>query len=280
MMIGIGLFTPDGLAGAAVYVLGHGMVKAGLFLVAGILLHRFESVDEDDLCAKGRGQPWTAAVFLAGGIGLAGFPFSGLSAGSELMNASARAAGFHWVFWIFLGTSSLTSAAVLRAGGRTFFGWGPSVSRDGAPRHEEKPETKAGHFHTPASMFLPAAVLVAAGLLVGLTPGLIRSVRSSAALFEDSSAYAARVLDARPEPEPRPRRPAPDADAAGLVSAMAAILIAGAHLFSPRTRRISAFLAKPAGFLHRIHSGHPGDYVAFLTFGMACFGLICLYIFP
>lgn len=64
MFIGIGLLTPEGLAGTAVYTLGHGMVKGALFLVAGILLHRFEAVDERDLYGKARREPWTAAIFL------------------------------------------------------------------------------------------------------------------------------------------------------------------------------------------------------------------------
>jgi NADH:ubiquinone oxidoreductase subunit 5 (subunit L)/multisubunit Na+/H+ antiporter MnhA subunit len=33
--------TPKGLAGVAVYVVGHGLTKAALFMCAGVLLHRF-----------------------------------------------------------------------------------------------------------------------------------------------------------------------------------------------------------------------------------------------
>ena len=144
MTVGIGLFTADGLAGTAIYVVGHGMVKAGLFLVAGILLHRFESVDECELHGKGLHEPWTAAVFFTGAIALAGFPMSGLAAGDELIDASASATGFPWVRALSLGAGALTSAAVLRAGGRIFRGWGPSRDMGGGPVNKEKPETKAG----------------------------------------------------------------------------------------------------------------------------------------
>ena len=66
MTIGISLFTPLGLAGTAVYVLGHGMVKSGLFLVAGILLHRFESVmktncREEDAPSRGPRRSFSPA---------------------------------------------------------------------------------------------------------------------------------------------------------------------------------------------------------------------------
>ena len=45
-LTGIALLTPLGLAGAAVYVLGHALVKAALFLCTGIVLHRLGSVNE------------------------------------------------------------------------------------------------------------------------------------------------------------------------------------------------------------------------------------------
>jgi formate hydrogenlyase subunit 3/multisubunit Na+/H+ antiporter MnhD subunit len=43
-LTGIALLTPLGLAGAAVYVIGHGLVKGALFLCTGIVLHRLGSV--------------------------------------------------------------------------------------------------------------------------------------------------------------------------------------------------------------------------------------------
>src|SRR5256886_4198930 len=45
-LTGIALLTPLGLAGAAVYVIGHALVKAALFLCVGITLHRLGSVNE------------------------------------------------------------------------------------------------------------------------------------------------------------------------------------------------------------------------------------------
>ena len=39
-LTGIALLTPLGLAGTAVYVVGHALVKAALFLCIGIVLHR------------------------------------------------------------------------------------------------------------------------------------------------------------------------------------------------------------------------------------------------
>ena len=54
---GIALLTPKGVAGVAVYVVGHGLTKAALFMCAGVLLHRFGTVDEYDLHGRGREMP-------------------------------------------------------------------------------------------------------------------------------------------------------------------------------------------------------------------------------
>ena len=41
IVCGIGLLTAHGLAGAAVYVVGQGFTKGALFMLVGVLLHRF-----------------------------------------------------------------------------------------------------------------------------------------------------------------------------------------------------------------------------------------------
>src|SRR5690349_1263305 len=49
LICGIGLLSAKGLAAVAVYVVGHGLTKAALFMLAGVLLHRFGTIDEFDL---------------------------------------------------------------------------------------------------------------------------------------------------------------------------------------------------------------------------------------
>jgi multicomponent Na+:H+ antiporter subunit D len=277
MVVGIGLFSPEGLAGTAIYTLGHGMVKGGLFLVAGILLHRFEAIDEQDLYGKGRSEHWTAVMFLLGAIGLAGVPFSGLAVGHDLISAAAENGGFAWVRWVFLFAGAVTAAAVLRAGAHIFLGWGSVETKEEAPKHEEKPETQGGHAKTPVTMLLPTVALVAAGLLVGLIPALQPAVLVAAQRFENSGTYAAHVLDGSPTVPPANKPAVKPEILMGLFSVLAALLIAGAHLVSARAREVAERVAGPFKALHRLHSGHVGDYVVFLTLGMACFGLICAY---
>src|SRR5437763_1193193 len=71
---GIGLLDRTSLAGAGIYVLGHGLVKASLFVVTAILVTRLGAFDERRLHGRGRDMRWTAAVWFIGCLGLAGFP--------------------------------------------------------------------------------------------------------------------------------------------------------------------------------------------------------------
>src|SRR5213082_275472 len=71
---GIGLLSAKGLAAVAVYVVGHGLTKAALFILTGVLLHRFATIDEFDLHGKGRCLPFTGVLFAIGGLLLAAIP--------------------------------------------------------------------------------------------------------------------------------------------------------------------------------------------------------------
>ena len=73
-LCGVGLLTPLGLAGAALYVAGHALIKAALFLCTGIVLHRLGSVNESWLHGRGRRLPATGVVFTLAALGLADLP--------------------------------------------------------------------------------------------------------------------------------------------------------------------------------------------------------------
>ncbi|HVY62221.1 MAG TPA: proton-conducting transporter membrane subunit, partial [Planctomycetota bacterium] len=120
-----GLLSDPGLAGAALYTLGHGLVKGALFLGAGIVLHRFETLDVLLLRGRGARTPWLGGFFALGGLALAGAPPFGTFVGASLADEAARAGGFGWLSWIWVFASAVTGAAVLRTAGGIFLGWGP-----------------------------------------------------------------------------------------------------------------------------------------------------------
>jgi multicomponent Na+:H+ antiporter subunit D len=244
LLVGRGLLDKDALAGAAMYLLGHAGVKAALFVGAGALLNRYETIDEHDLHGRGRSMPVAGAIFLLGGLGLAGLPPSGTWAGKAVIEE----AGGSWVMALAVTASALTAGAVLRVWLRVFLGVGPAP-RPEAESHEDA-ETGIRLSRLPWTMLAPGVVLALAGLAFGLLPGDLigRAVTSYGHLTG---------------PPPTPWTPA--GVAGGLLAVLLACGVAalGVRGHIPRM-----------ALLHRLHSGHVGDYVAWLVAGVAAFGVL------
>jgi hypothetical protein len=217
-------------------------------------------------------------LFILGAFGLAGMPLSGVALGHDLMSDAAASLHYGWTRWVFIAAECITAAAVLRAAGHIFFGWGPHDVHTGA-KNEEKPETRQGNKKTPATMFIPAAVLLISGLLVGLAPRLQPAVVRAADAFENSAAYSAHVLNGSVFPNlPAPFEIPPAHTITAIMTVLGAIAIAIIHLSHAGIRQIGAKFAVPLKVMHRVHNGNVVDYVVFLTMGMAIFGLICAYL--
>ncbi len=106
IVTGLGLATRQGLAAAYLHLVNHGLIKAGLFAAAGIVLLRLGSVRLDALAGLAQRMPWTFAAILIGGLSLIGVP---LSAGfvSKWALAQALVAGQHWWMLAAMLASSL-----------------------------------------------------------------------------------------------------------------------------------------------------------------------------
>jgi multicomponent Na+:H+ antiporter subunit D len=282
-LLGLGLLDAAGLAGAALYLVGHALVKGALFLCAGILLHRLKDIDVLTLHGRGRRMPRTATVFVVAGLGLAGCPPFGTFTGKAAIDEAASQAGQHWIAWVSLFASALTAAAVLRAAGRIFLGWGPPAKEEAeSPTEEEGRETRGGGGHVPACMLLPAGTLVALALAAGLVPGARSRAGHFAARFQDRSTYAARVLsgsDSRPIASADNRASDPWAGLTfGLGSISAAIALAGITLFRERLawgmgRLLDGLLTPVERGMEWLHTGRAPDYIAWLVAGVALLGL-------
>jgi multicomponent Na+:H+ antiporter subunit D len=154
-LTGIALLTPLGLAGTAVYVAGHGLVKAALFLCTGIVLHRLGSVYETWLHGRGRRLRVTGVVFTLAAFGLADLPPFATFLGKGYIDDSAWARGLPWVMAVFVGCAILTGGAVFRVAGGVFYGLGDPPSEDAEMAQmaaEETSETDSGKQRTPLTM--------------------------------------------------------------------------------------------------------------------------------
>jgi multicomponent Na+:H+ antiporter subunit D len=253
-----------------------------------MLLHRYRSVDELPLRGRGRDQPALAILFALGGLALAGLPPFGLNLGEASLHDAARELGWSWVSWIVMLAGVLTGGAVLRAAGRVFLGWGPPHAESqslGADTTEE-PETPPAGARLPWTMLASSALLLALALAGSLAPGLRQIAEAEAGRMRDAPAYVSRVLEGIPAPRPasQPVPPLVGGLARGSSTAAAALLLALLALFR---RRVPPAVAGPAAWvtrrallpLRRMHSGHVGDYVTWLTLGAAAFGGLCAILF-
>lgn len=278
MVIGFGFLDVAGLAGSVLQVLGHAGAKSGLFLCAGIILHRCRSVDEMELKGKTRNLPFTIGALVVAAAALGGSPLSGISAGDSMLQSSARQEGYGWIVWVSTAADVLVSAAIFRFAARTFADLGPSQATEPEQpqKTEEKPETKKGSPGTPPVMFIPAALLTLAGLLLGVSHGLQTLMVTAASRFEDHAGYIRRVLDNIPVPPPTAASVPREDMLHGVVTIVVAFALAVFFLIWERGRKSLKYVAKPVILVRDLHSGHVGDYVTWLVFGIAAFGAAAL----
>jgi multicomponent Na+:H+ antiporter subunit D len=295
-LIGAGLLTPLGLAGAALLVIGDGLAKSALFLGVGVVQHQRASVSETKLRGAGRGLAVTGVTIALGALVLADLPPYISSAGHSLLVEAADQAGLPWLETVIALCVVLSSGAVLRAVGRIWLGWGHGESPgpatgtadDPGEESEDRSDTagadddKDGREQSgrtgrvPLTMLLPPLALLAIGLGLGLTSGIEEHAATAAAAFSNRAAYAAAVLGTHGGAVPAIGKvvvtASPAASAGGVLTdlgqVLAALCVAGVALARPAAGLRRA-LAAGTGWLRRLHSGLVGDQVTWLVAGLA-----------
>jgi multicomponent Na+:H+ antiporter subunit D len=288
-LAGIALLTPLGLAGVAVYVAGHALVKAALFLCVGIVLHRLGSVNETWLHGRGRQLRATGVVFTLASLGLADMPLFATFRGKGWIAASGAAHGMAWITAVFVFCSVLVGGAVLRVAGGVFYGLGDPPREDSQmvrEASEETGETDQARQRTPLSMIIPAAALAAVGLVTGLLPHLGPAVQAAAVRFQDQAAYNATVLSGAHVAHPSALFPpgptgitAADL-ATGFGSAAGALILAFLALYWRRLPLLRGGFEPGSGLVRPIRhfqSGVVNDYVTWIVIGVACVGGILAF---
>jgi multicomponent Na+:H+ antiporter subunit D len=125
-------------------------------------------------------------------------------------------------------------------------------------------------------MWIPAMALVAGGLFMGALPNLQSAALAGAVRFEDRTGYAQRVLEGVPLLTPASFGGRPFDAGAGMMAITGGLALALGYLLWERGRRALDAIASPLRIMRDLHSGHVGDYVTWLTFGVATFGLLGL----
>ncbi|MGQ9369433.1 proton-conducting transporter transmembrane domain-containing protein [Azospirillum sp. ST 5-10] len=159
VLMALSLGTSLGVAAGLMHFVNHMLLKDTLFLVAGAVMVQSHATQLDELGGLGRRMPVTFAIFLFAGLSLSGLPpLNGFASKWLIFEAAFRSG--HW----FLGAAAMiaslfTLAAVLKFAHAAFLG---------APTERALAAREA-----PPAMLVPMAVLTAAGVAVGLFPGLL-----------------------------------------------------------------------------------------------------------
>ena len=270
-----GLAAADGeaSAGFVLAVAGHAGAKAALFLLVGVLKDRYGSVDEDELFGKCGHSRLEGGLFLLAALVLAGLPPFGVAFGTDVTDHALEGTGHGWLLPVSVLVTAVTAAAVLRAGLGVYFGRGRPPRRDDGDRTagtDEEPETGNRIERTPATMTAAIVAVLAAALAA---PWLGKAAVTAGRQEADRGGLPAR----RPARGRRLPRHLPAGDGGVDVGRPADRRDHGAA--GARHRRGGA-LAPPAAVLAAAgpgragrrctaaHSGHVGDYVAWLLVGV------------
>ena len=267
MLTGIAAMSRAGLAGLFVYIVGHGLVKGALFMLAGMLLATRASIDELELRGLGRGLAPVGIAMALGGLLLGGAPWGVLDDGTRLVGAAARGETGIVVEGTIFFAAAVTGAAVLRAAGRIFLGLGeePDPEEVEAPTEAEQAEAD----RPLRLMMTPCVVLLLLALLPGDLATKVAAV-AAAGFGREAMASATSVTAAKLS------------DAAPAIATVGAIALAAFALSRDRLpallNRTSDSVTGPLFHgLRLLHSGLVGDYVAWIVVGIAGFAVVLAF---
>jgi multicomponent Na+:H+ antiporter subunit D len=283
MLVMFAIQGPLAIAAMLVYLVAHAFIKSSLFFVSGIILHRLRSMSEHHLFGKGQPLRWTAALWFLGGIGLAAAPGFGTMLADAGTSSAAAQAGIHGLWGLFMFAGVMTCAAVFRVGMHTFAGWGDPPLTDRTAEVDELPETKAEDQKVFWYHFFPPLACIVFAITLTFIPGWQYGVREAAARLYDQSAYLHTVYTGQSAPLAAPpswRNEILGAAARGTIAVLLAFALACTSVFRgklSRSLRVGAFL-EGLTTLRAVQSGHPGDYVLWLTVGLAIFGSAALFL--
>lgn len=272
----IGLFGEAGAAAAALFVLAHGLIKSALFICAGNYLNRFRSLDEGVLGGKGGRTPLNSALFLIGGLALAGMPPFAISAAKVLYDAAMKDRALFAVAMFMAFASAIDAGAVLRAGLHVTFGIGKAQTTGFSPR-EEEPECDGERLErTPWTMLAAPILLLAIAVWAGTSGAFRHGIERTAHAFVDRQYYVAAVLHnaSRPLPHaPFEPRTAQDIEV-NLSVTLAAVIMAFVGLFRGSIpQHLRPIFGPSLKQLRGLHSGIFTDYVAYMMFGIAAYAV-------
>jgi multicomponent Na+:H+ antiporter subunit D len=261
VLIGVGCLSARGVAAAAIYAAGDGVVKVAIFI--GLALLGFAKADgrQSDAGPSNARRRAGLTLLTVGGLATAGLPLFATGLGKASIEDAVAAAGYPWVTIVIVAAAALTGAAVLNIVATTRAGAG-----------HVRPNGRGGSW---VPLFSLGALLM---VLAVVATGARRWAATAATRFVNTAAYQQRVLNGT-----RFRVPTTAARIAvstnGLaldLLAVAAAIALGTETARNSIRRLarSPTLATAWTAARRLHDGSIGDSATWVTIGTATIALV------
>jgi NADH:ubiquinone oxidoreductase subunit 5 (subunit L)/multisubunit Na+/H+ antiporter MnhA subunit len=122
IFLGFSVANAEGISGSLLFILMHGLAKAGLFLCAGIVIHAVHTKDIREMGGLIKTMPLTAVSFLFCAFSVIGIPPFGGFFSKFLVIMGTVKAGQVWVAAVALFTAVLTMYYLLKVFGMVFLG--------------------------------------------------------------------------------------------------------------------------------------------------------------
>ncbi len=196
MVMGLGLFTVAGVAGAILYIVHHIIVKTTLFLTGGLVEEGAGTGQLDRISGLARAAPILGLLFILPALSLAGVPpFSGFVAKLALVQAGF-AGGQYTVVGVSLLVSFMTLFSMTKIWNNAFLGEAYHEPDDGMTATIGAPGRDRLTGGVPRLMVAPTAALAVLSLLFAAFAGPIHRLTGRAASdLLDRSVYVDKVLE-------------------------------------------------------------------------------------
>ncbi|MEO1798028.1 MAG: Na+/H+ antiporter subunit D [Pseudomonadota bacterium] len=190
MIMGLAILTPLAIAGAVFYLVHHIIVKANLFLIAGVAEKTAGSTDLGKIGGLYKTAPLLAFLFFIPAFSLAGFPpLSGFWAKYVLVKAALDLNGW-WIAATALVVGLLTIFSMTKIWAEAFWKAHPTM-----PAPSTATLTPSARRH----LMIPIASMAALTCVIGLFPEpFIAFANAASAELLDPTDYITAVLGPQP----------------------------------------------------------------------------------
>ena len=187
MVMGLGLFTVAGIAGAIFYIIHHIVVKTTLFLTGGLIEHVGGSGRLSRVGNMVKTVPFVAVLFLVPALSLAGIPpLSGFVAKFALVSAGTESERY-WLVAVSILVSLFTLFSMMKIWSGVF--WSPAEEAPDVEPH------RVGRLGGPVLMIAPTAALAALSVVIALFAGPLYGLSERAAVdLLDPARYVSAVM--------------------------------------------------------------------------------------